>query len=312
VKSNTITAKIQEERVSRLTGKSRRARKPFFMVSSELYKFGLSRSGQDVYVCLCQKADNNDGTSFPGKKEIAANCRIGLTTVYYALKELEAKGLITIEARYEDGHQKSNLYTVYDSLGEAFRQRPENTEENEQTNVPPHSTNESLPIQNVNPYPFSERTPTHSPGEHRTIINELESINYSGGGASPIGGEAAAPTPEKISFGDEFQRVRLHRGEYELLINVHGEDTTKDYINRLDEHIESTGKKYASHYATVYKWINQDKRRTAGGTKAQPKVNRFINFEQHDYDFEKYEQQERAYLEKKYKITKEEKPDEND
>jgi DnaD/phage-associated family protein len=35
------------------------------------------------------------------------------------------------------------------------------------------------------------------------------------------------------------------------------------------------------------------------------KQNRFVNFEQHEYDFAKYEKLERAYLEKKYKVSNE-------
>jgi len=268
-----------------MQSKARRKKRPFFMVSSELYNWGLTRNGQDVYVFLCKTADNNDGTCFPGKKSIAANCRIGLTSVYKALKELEAIGLVTIEPRFEDGHQKSNLYTVYDSPGEAFPQPPENSDFDDRINVPPHSHEEPLPIHEAHPYPFTEHTPTRSRGEHGTISNELNSFNYGGG--------EAAQTPQKNICGDTFKEVRLADAERIALVNAYGEIVTTDYINRLDAYLAAKGNVYRSHYAAIVSWIKQDK------AVIPHKRSGFANFKQREFDTDKYEKLERAYRDQK-------------
>jgi len=44
-----------------------------------------------------------------------------------------------------------------------------------------------------------------------------------------------------------------------------------------------------------------DTTQSGAGTKATPKPNRFINFNQREIDFDKYEKLERAYLEQKLK-----------
>jgi hypothetical protein len=131
--------------------------------------------------------------------------------------------------------------------------------------------------------------PPHSQGECELNSIELNLLNKSG--AKPYGGDAAAPTLEtKVTYGKEFETVKLHKWEFDGLINLFGEDVTKDYINRLDTHIASIGKdKYANHYATILKWINKDKRENKSATKAIPKVNRFVNYEQRDVgQYKKY------------------------
>lgn len=270
---------------------AKRAKRPFFMVPSEVYNYGLSQKAVSVYIFLCKAADNEDGTSFPGKKEIAARCDICATSVYYAIKELVSVGLIRVEPRFEDGHQKSNLYTVYDAPGEAFARTLENTATAGQTNVLPHSPHEPLPIQDMNPYPFTGRTPTHSPDECGTKPNELDSFNYGGGGA-------AQEAPKKRAYGSEFKKVMLHIEERDGLVKIFGEKETADCIARLDAYIESTGKQYRNHYATLYNWLSRDTRKAATSPIATPKPNRFINFKQRDIDFDQYEKLERLRLEK--------------
>jgi hypothetical protein len=275
-------------------------KKPHYRTPSDIYEWGLRLSGQAVYTCLCKMANNETGESIVGKKTIAEYSKIGVTMVYYALKELEAKGLVKIEPRYEDGHQKANLYTVYDSLGGAFQQQNETLGANKRTDV--------APIQQVNPYPFTERTPTHSRGEHRTRLNELDSFNYSEG-ATP-GGDAAAPTQKKLTFGDEFEKVKLHQGEYDQLVALFTDAVVKDYINRLDMHIAHTNKRYPSHYATIYKWITEDTRKDGGVNrkKTQSNTNRFANFKQRDVDYNQYEKLEREHLEREFNLLREDKP----
>lgn len=57
----------------------------------------------------------------------------------------------------------------------------------------------------------------------------------------------------------EFNNVFLSEEEYENLISTHTKTLTDKYIQKLSLHMESNGKKYKSHYATIQKWILEDK-----------------------------------------------------
>lgn len=78
------------------------------------------------------------------------------------------------------------------------------------------------------------------------------------------------PTPppkqltEKQSFG-EFGRVKLTVEEHEKLAQRLGKGQLAEYIARLDGYLESSGKRYKSHYATILNWWRKD-----GGKDAIP------------------------------------------
>lgn len=63
---------------------------------------------------------------------------------------------------------------------------------------------------------------------------------------------------EKKDIYGDFSNVRLSRDEYEKLVNAYSEKTTKDFIEKLDAYIASTGKKYKNHYATILNWIRKE------------------------------------------------------
>lgn len=122
------------------------------------------------------------------------------------------------------------------------------------------------------------------------------------GPPAPDGGQAAPPQKnEKEAYGNEFKTVRLHPWEYSGLVKMFTEEVAKDYIDRLDAHKASKGKKYANDYATIYKWIMEDNRKATKKTVQQPKQNRFINFNQRENDYAELEKLERAHREQKYK-----------
>lgn len=52
--------------------------------------------------------------------------------------------------------------------------------------------------------------------------------------------------------------VRLEKGEYEKLVDRLGEPSTLDYIDRLNNYIGSSGKRYKSHYHTILTWVRKD------------------------------------------------------
>ena len=69
-------------------------------------------------------------------------------------------------------------------------------------------------------------------------------------------------------FYGEYQNVRLTEEEYKNLkekLNSHAEIM----INKLSRYMESSGKTYQNHYATILKWYEEDKEkpRHQGGNK---------------------------------------------
>ena len=59
----------------------------------------------------------------------------------------------------------------------------------------------------------------------------------------------------------EFQNVLLKSEEFDKLNERLGTKLTEYYIEAVDNYIESTGKKYKSHYATILSWSRKDKKK---------------------------------------------------
>ena len=66
-----------------------------------------------------------------------------------------------------------------------------------------------------------------------------------------------AKNKEKKEYEDG---VFLTPKEYEKLINEIGENPTKEYIKDLSLYIQSKGRRYKSHYATILAWHRKDQR----------------------------------------------------
>lgn len=58
---------------------------------------------------------------------------------------------------------------------------------------------------------------------------------------------------EKNTFG-EFKNVQLTSKEYEKLLGNYGSKIAHEKIENLSQYMESKGKKYKSHYATILTW----------------------------------------------------------
>ena len=103
------------------------------------------------------------------------------------------------------------------------------------------------------------------------------------------------PKVIKEKYGDNGN-VLLTQYEYNKLLNEHGNAVFMEYIGRVDLYLESTGKKYKNHAATISDWIRRDNQKfNPSAGQAGPKTNRFNNFEQREHDFELYKKLERAY-----------------
>lgn len=60
----------------------------------------------------------------------------------------------------------------------------------------------------------------------------------------------------KHCHGD-YKHVRLTDAEHKKLLSDYGESVLEDYIRRLDEYIQSTGKTYKDHNLTIRQWIRK-------------------------------------------------------
>lgn len=90
------------------------------------------------------------------------------------------------------------------------------------------------------------------------------------------------PKPVKHKHG-EYNNVLLTDEELVKLQTEFPIDWS-ERIDRLSGYIESTGKKYKSHLATIRNWAKKDKE-----TPKTVKNNRFNNFEQRSYDMQAFE-----------------------
>ena len=65
-------------------------------------------------------------------------------------------------------------------------------------------------------------------------------------------------------FG-EYQNVFLSDDEFTWLQNAYP-DKFEEYINRLSAYMEASGKHYANHYATIRKWLDEDRKPKPGNS----------------------------------------------
>lgn len=63
-------------------------------------------------------------------------------------------------------------------------------------------------------------------------------------------------TDSKHIYG-EYNHVRLTDSEHQKLISDYGTSIIDDYIQRLDEYIQTSGKKYKDHNLTIRQWIRK-------------------------------------------------------
>ena len=74
----------------------------FYLCSSIALQAALSKKAFKVYSFLAMGASNEDRSCFPSKETIAKKCKISLSTVVRATRELCEKGLIKIQKRFWD------------------------------------------------------------------------------------------------------------------------------------------------------------------------------------------------------------------
>lgn len=105
----------------------------FFLCNSAALQANLSRIAFKVYSFLSMGANNETRSCFHSKETIAKYCKISLSSVVRARRELCEKNLLKIQKRFwGKGHQTSNLYILLDNP--QLKMNP--TEPNEEATPP--------------------------------------------------------------------------------------------------------------------------------------------------------------------------------
>lgn len=76
---------------------------------------------------------------------------------------------------------------------------------------------------------------------------------------------------KKVYKEKHFEFVFLTKGEYQKLKDKFGEDT-EERIERLNDYLGSTGKKYKSHYYTILNWSRRGQPNKQSPPKLQPQT----------------------------------------
>ncbi len=88
----------------------------FYLCNSAALQAGLSKSAFKVYSFLAISANSKTRSSFKAKETIAKSCKVSVSTVVRACRELCKKGMLEIRKRFwGNGKQTSNLYILLDN-----------------------------------------------------------------------------------------------------------------------------------------------------------------------------------------------------
>jgi hypothetical protein len=91
---------------------------------------------------------------------------------------------------------------------------------------------------------------------NKTDINNKDSVDFLNPPISPLNNSIkSSPKEEKITFSEV---VQLTTKQHQKLIEEYGQELTDLNIENLNNYIQSTGKKYKSHYHTILTWIKKD------------------------------------------------------
>ena len=84
----------------------------FSMIPEWLLDIDLSPGAYMVYGALAKYANNQTKETFVSHTTLAERLGIARRTVVNRINELEEKGCIVVQRRFEEGHQKSNYYIL--------------------------------------------------------------------------------------------------------------------------------------------------------------------------------------------------------
>ena len=174
-----------------------------------------------IYSYLAGFADK-DGRAYPSRSLICSDLSITKDTLSKYLKQLVNNGYVIIEKSKQHGRFCNNVYILT---------VPKLSDTVLSDTVLSDTVKRSLTLPCIN----------------KTNFNKT----YSNRGVHP------RDKPIKHKHG-EFNHVMLSDEELAKLIHDYGGNTVNDYIKRVDEYIEQTGRKYKNHALTIRTWYRRD------------------------------------------------------
>ena len=213
---------------------------PYLPYPRFLLQTDLTQTAKLLYALLLDRATLSQANGwldeggriylvFPIEKIAAALDRSSMT-VKTALSELENAGLIE---RRRSGFSKPNrIYVKLPSDGQKTFQEADRN--------PSFIEKENCLTDGQKAVPMMER---------KLSPNNLSSSNLN---QNHMSRESEAPA----AYG-RYKNVSLTPSEYESLKNEYPIYADK-YIERLSEYMETKGKSYSNHYATILSWLRKD------------------------------------------------------
>ena len=155
-------------------------------------------------------------------KQMADDLNRSERTVKTALNELQNAGLIT---RVRQGWNRANRIFLHLPDGVQLSAPPEGKSCPMEVQEPSHCIGKKLP-------------PSKTEQEHKNMTQKEKG--------------------EMHRLG-QYQNVFLSKSQLASLESDYP-DQYENYINRLSSYMESNGKQYTNHYATICRWIDEDSR----------------------------------------------------
>lgn len=187
-------------------------------------------------------------------------CKENETAVKTAMKELKDCGYLTITKLMPGQTESGRIEYVYNIF-----ETPAGIQEGEKQEV------ENLPLE------FQQV-------ENQGQLNTDKSSTYKPNTKDIV--PAPREKESKHKYG-EYHHVLLTDSEHQKLQEKLGAKMAEDCIIYLDAYIEEKGYKAKSHYLSILRWVPDAVRKDQ--QRRTPSGNRFNNFEQRTYDFERLE-----------------------
>ena len=88
---------------------------PFVMVTRAILEdVSLKASDKSVYSVLCMYADNRTSDCFPSRETLMSKAGVSDNTLRKCIRNLQERGYIDVEERYNSAGRASNLYVLLD------------------------------------------------------------------------------------------------------------------------------------------------------------------------------------------------------
>ncbi|MCR5076098.1 MAG: replication protein [Ruminococcus sp.] len=104
--------------------------------------------------------------------------------------------------------------------------------------------------------------------QNRQLLQKLATLSVAENGNTTVAENGNSTYKDNIKDNKDrgktarphgrFGNVFLSDDEINKLNDDYGEEHIRDYVQRVDSHVQSTGKAYADYDATIRKWLEQD------------------------------------------------------